>query len=191
MSSNEVIISQLADVTKALRLMSGKLKMSITALVVAGGANSSLTGVGTGTTTAKDLTVGPLLRVLKAVDWELAGRTKDPRGILFQPPGSEQLLVTGADGGRLDISMVTLEDVPLLLNTMAGANGMTVTALNNKAKIGGGSLIGIAKGTTPHADLRLSGLVAMAEAATFELVIRPQFAGRREARAALSASRHG
>lgn len=193
MSKNEVVVAGIPDVTKALQLMAKQLRLSITALTTTatGGDNGTLTSIGTGQVRTKDMAVGPLLRVLQRVDWELAGRVKDSRGILIHPEGSVDLLVTAADGGRIEVSVVTLEDMPRLLNTMAAANGVTITALNKMAKLGGGSLIGIAKGTATGADLRLSGLAKMAEAAAFELVVRPQHDTRRAARAALASARRG
>lgn len=110
---------------------------------------------------------------------------------MIRPEGGIEMLVCGADGGRLDVSVGGLDDVPLLLNTMAAANGMTMTGLNKAAKLGGGSLIGVARGTTPNANVRLSGLVQIAHAARFELLIRPVHATRREARTALAAARRG
>jgi hypothetical protein len=191
-NGNEVQIRGLADVGTALQLMAKRLRMSVTALVATGGTeNGTLVGIGTGATKAKDMAVGPLFRVLQAVNWEMAGRTQDPHGIVIRPEGALEMLVCGADGGRLDVSVGSLDELPRLLNTMAAANGLTITALNKAAKLGGGSLIGMAKGTTPQADIRLNGLVQMTYAAQFELLIRPVHATRRAARSALAATRRG
>lgn len=188
--STEIRIQSLADVSAALKAIAKRLNLSITALVATGGVETgTLIGIGTGTGKTKDMSIGPLLRVLNKVNWEMAGRTQDPRGIVIHPEGGIEMLICGADGGRLDISVGSLDDLPPLLNTMAAANGLTMTGLNKVAKLGGGSLVGIARGTSPNADIRLSGLVQITYAAKFELLIRPVHATRRDARTALAAAR--
>jgi hypothetical protein len=186
--SNEILIGGISDVTSALRVIAQQLKMSMTGLVNAGGTeNGSLVGIGTGTAKISDMNIGPLLRVLQVVDWEMAGRTRDPQGLMLHSKGAIDLMVTGMDGGRIEVPVGRLEDVPLLLNTVAVANHMTVTGVNKAAGIGGGSLIGIARGTSDQIDLRLGNLVAYVQAGQFELLVRPVHANRRAARVAFAA----
>lgn len=188
--SVEVVIGGMADVTTAIQVMAKRTKLSITGLIETGGVvNGSLTSIGTGNSRSKDMSIGPLFRVLQAINWEMAGRTKDPQGLLVTPEGGVQMRVTGPDGGRLEVAMNGLLDIPLLLNTMAAANGLTVTGLNKLAKLGGGTLIGVAKGTAPNQDVRLSGLVQITEASRFELLVRPIHQTLREARMVMAANR--
>jgi hypothetical protein len=190
--SDEVRIQGIPDVSQALQIIARRLKMSASALAKTGGVdNGSLTGIATGTARIKDMGMTPLLRVLQAVKWEMAGRTEDPRGLVVHPEGALGMRICAADGGRLDVPFVSVKDLPLLLNTMAAANGLTVTALNKAAGVAGGSLIAIAKGTGPNADVRLANLVKVARAAKFELIIRPVHTTRRSARIALAASVRG
>lgn len=190
MSGTEVLIGGMEDVTTALQTMAKKTRLSMTALVSAGGVeNGSLVSIGTGKGRTKDLSLGPLFRVMQAINWELVGRTQDPRGIVITPEGGVDLLITAGDGGRLEVPMFGLQDVPLLLNTMAAANGLTISGLNNAAGLGGGSLVGVARGTAPNQDIRLNGLVKITAAAKFELLVRPVHATLREARMALAAAR--
>lgn len=190
--SVEVIIAGMADVTTALQTMAKRTKLSMTALVNAGGTeNGSLVSIGTGRSRTADMSLGPLFRVTQAINWELVGRTKDPRGIRMVPEGGVELLITGGDGGHLEVAMNGLPDIPRLLNTMAAANGLTITGLNKVAKLGGGSLVGVAKGTAPNQDIRLSGLVKIADAAHFELLVRPVHQTLRAARMAMATARRG
>src|SRR4051812_43923883 len=117
--SDEVRIQGMPDVSTALQLIAKRLKMSVTMLVNAGGVdNGSLTSIGTGQIRTKDMSVGPLLRVLRAVSWEMAGRSKSPQGIILRPEGGIDMLICGADGGRLDIPINSVEDIRPLLITM-------------------------------------------------------------------------
>lgn len=179
----EVRIAEMADVGTAMRLMAGRLKLSLTKMVEAGGVqNGSLIGIGTGSRKTKDMSLVPLLRLLRAVNWEMAGRVRDPRGIVIYPEGAVELLITAPDGARIEVPIGALSDVAVLLNTMAAANALTVTGLNKKAKLGGASLVALAKNSGPYDDIRLRGLLQIVEAAQFELLIRPRHATRREAR---------
>lgn len=188
--TNEVVIGGIPDVTAALQLIAKRTRLSMTALINTGGVeNGSLTSIGTGSVRAKDMALGPLFRVLRAVNWELAGRSKDPRGVIIKPEGGTELLVCGADGGRPDISVAGLQDLPILLNTVAAANGMTVTGVNRIAQLTGGSLVGIARRTSPNNDVRINGLIRFVEAAQFELLIRPVHETMRQARMAFATAR--
>jgi hypothetical protein len=184
-------IGGMADVTHALQVMAKRLGLSITALVDTGGVtNGSLIGIGTGTATNKDMSIGPLLRVLNAVDYELVGRARSTTGLVVEPVGGLPMRVFGPDGGRLEAGVDSLKDLPLLLNTMAAANWLTITALVKASGLRGGSLVAIARGTAgPEPDARLSGLVMVAQQAQFELLIRPIHRSMREARIALAPGR--
>lgn len=187
MSNTEIRITGMADVGTALRAMARRLGISISALVDAGGTfNGSLIAVGTGNSRHKDTSIRPILRVLKPAGWELVGRVADPDGLLIKVDRGVPILVRGADGGRLEVSIETMGDVSTLLNTMAAANGITMTSLVARSGSSSSSLVSVATGRTVQADLRLSNLVRITETAQFELVIRPIHATLREARIALA-----
>ncbi len=190
--SAEWRIERMADVGVALQGMARRIGISMTALVEAGGViNGTLVAIGTGTSRNKDMSVGPLLRVLAATSYELVARSIDPDGLRIKPEGSVELLVRAADGGRIEVTVDNLDDVRLLLNTMAAANWMSVSGMVRQAGSTGTSLVGLARGTNldSKGDLRLSNLLRVTAVARFELVVRPTHASRREARIALAAAR--
>jgi hypothetical protein len=185
-STKEIIVRGVPDVTTAIRAMAKAKRMSITALVETGGvANGSLTSIGTGSTTKTDMALGPLLRVLRAVGWEMVGRSVDPTGVMIQVDRGLPIRVVGADGGRLLVPIVTMDDVPILLNTMAAANGLTMSGLVTLTGMNSTSLVGMARGTGANKDLRLTNLVRLVGKARFELVVRPQHQSMRDARIAV------
>lgn len=190
--SQELLITDLASVARLLRLVAKKRGISISALVDAGGVtNGSLTSIATGNTRQKDMTIGPLLRVLRPVGYETVGRTIDPRGILLKAEGAAEMLVLGPDGGRLEVLVEDMDDVSVLLNTMAAANGRTMTGLARLTGVTSTSLVQIARKTGPNTDLRLGNLTRLMKVAGFELIARPQHRTRREARLALIAAARG
>lgn len=191
--SLEIIVNGLPDITTVLQTMSRRKKLSITAMVDAGGVpNGSLTSIGTGKSKASDMAIGPLLRVLGTYGYELVARSSDPDGVLIKPEGAVEMRVTGVDGGRLEVAIDSLVEAPIMLNTLAGAKQMTISGLSKAAGLGGGSLIAVARGTAGDSpDLRLGGLLKLVKYAGFELLVRPVHATRREARAALAAARRG
>lgn len=186
-------IAGMADVTHALQVIAKRLRLSITALVDTGGVtNSSLIGIGTGSSHTKDMSVGPLLRVLSAVNYELVVRARDARGVLIKPEGSLELRVLGPDGGPIEIAADSVKDFPLMLNTMAAANGLTISGLVKASGLGGGSLVAVARRTAgwDEPDVRLNSLVKVVHQAQFELLIRPLHRSMREARIARAATQH-
>lgn len=188
--SIEIKVSGMQDITTALQAIAKRLRISVSALVEAGGVtNGSLTSVGTGRSHNKDMAINPLLRVLGPAGFELVGRGRDPHGLIVKVDGGIDILVRGADGGRLEVIIETMADIPVLLNTMAAANNLTMTGLVRLTGANSTSLVGIAKGTG-GSDLRLLNLVRLAEKAQFELVIRARHATRREARLALTSQRY-
>jgi hypothetical protein len=190
MSIKPVRITGVEDVGAAMRAIAKKMNISVSALVDAGGTqNGSLISIATGRNPNRDMAIGPLLRVLKAVGYELVGRTIDEHGLVVKQEGAAEIRVTGADGGRLEVAMDTLADVPILLNTMAFANGLSMTGLVKLAGISSSSLVSMAKQSGPAGDLRLNNVLAVAATARFELIIRPVHRSAREARVALASAR--
>jgi hypothetical protein len=188
--SLELPISDMADVTVALQTIARRLRLSVTALIEAGGvSNGSLGSIATGRSRQKDLALLPLLRVLHPAGYELVGRVADPNGLLVTVERGAQFLVLGPDGGRLEVVVADLEGVGVLFNTMAAANHLSVTGLVKMTGVNSTSLVGVAKGTGDNGDVRLINMIRLVEMARFELLIRPVHQTRREARIALTSAR--
>jgi hypothetical protein len=189
--TNQFQIKDVPDVGPMLFWMAKKLRLSLSALTSSGGtASSSLNSFATGSKTQTDLNLRPLLRILKAVNYELVASPKGKaQGLLLRRDGAEDLLVVGSDGGRLEIVLDVMEGLPAFLNTMAAATGQTVTAMVRAANCNSLTLVGIATGRGTHSDVRIRALLKTIDIAGFDMHCRPVHATRRAARAALADAR--
>lgn len=183
-------VSEVESIGGMLSWMAKRLRLSINALIKLGGShNSSLMGMATGSRVRGDLGLVPILRVLSAVNYELVAIPKGGQpGLLLRRDGAEDLMVVGLGGNRIELTMQTFKDVPVLLNTLASATNMTVTGLVRASNVNSLGLVGLANGTSDHKDVRLRNLLAVIDAAGFEVCCRPVHATRREARTALAAA---
>lgn len=185
--NGEYRVVTIVDAGGMLTWLAKRKKLSVTALVGAGGAkHSGLVSFATGSRPAGDLNLSPLMRVVTSVGYEFAGMPKEGTGIVITREGAEPLLVVGIDGGRIDISMTEMSDVARLMNTMAAANDLTLTGLVARTGISSTSLVGFARGTGPNQDIRINNLLRLVEVAGFRLVVRPVHRTMREARMALA-----
>lgn len=191
--SNEFLIGSIPDVGKMLTWLAKRLRLSLNKLTeLGGGTSSSLIGLATGTRKPGDLNLGPVLRVLQAVEYELAVRPKKgEKGVLLRRPGAQDLMILGLDGGQLELALDSLDEVPGLLNTLAMANDASVSGLSRRAGLPSLGLVGVANGTSDNKDVRLRNLFSYIDAAGFQVSVRPVHATRRAARMALAAAYRG
>lgn len=179
-------ISDIASLGPVLRDVAKKANLSITALV---GNNGSLIGVATGTRAPQDASIGPLLRILNRVDWEVLLRPLSGHGTIVYRPGSLPLMIVGADGGPLEIPVGTLNDLSQGIATMAAATDQTVSRMVKAAGTNSTSLITFATGTARGKDVRLLPLLRVMDRAEFGMYVRPKYRTRRDARLRLEAGR--
>jgi hypothetical protein len=184
----EFPLAKVADIGDMLQWMARRMKVSLSALVDAGGTrNGSLISFSTGSKRSNDLNVGPVLRVLKAVGYELVLRPKGGRdGVVLQAPGALPLYVVGGDTGPLEIQISELGDFAVAINTMATAKGVAVTGLMKLAGIYSTSLVSLASGRSPDKDIRFANLFKLIDGGGFEMIGRPVHATARAARMALT-----
>lgn len=191
--TGEFPVTSVDSVGDALTWLAKRLRLSLHKMCSYSGTNSSsLIGHATGTRRSTDLNLGPLLRLLSAVGYEMVAKpANDQAGLVLRRIGARDLMVVGADGGPLQITMAGLDDLPALLNTLATARDMTISGLVRSAGLTSLGLVGIAHGTSDNADVRIRNLLTVIEAAGCVLFIRPVHDNRRAARLALATARRG
>lgn len=173
-------ITDLPSLGAALRAMAKSLGLSPTALL--GDNGSTLIGVATGTATKGDLSLGPIMRVFARAGWELVFRPAKGDGIVVSREGTGALKVVGADGGPIEISVGSMEELARAIRTMALANDKAVSRMIKDAGTNSTALVSFATGSAGHKDLRLLNLLRTTTSAQFALYARPRFRNRREAR---------
>jgi len=187
--NGEFPLSSVEDAAQMLHWLAKRRKLSLTALVGAAGTkHGGLVTFATGSRRSDNLNLAPLIRVVTAVGYEFAASPAKGAGIVMTREGAEPLMVVGADGGRIDISVVSMADAAKLMHTMAAANDLTLTGLVTRAGINSTSLVGFARGNSPNQDIRINNLLQMIDAAGFRFVVRPVHKTMREARMALARS---
>lgn len=186
-ANGEYPLSSTEDARGMLQWLAKRRKLSLNALITASGTrHTGLVSFATGSRPTGDLSLGPLLRVVTSVGYEFAAVPKEGTGIVITREGAEPLLVVGADGGRIDVSIAKLSDVSVLLNTMAAANDATITGLVVRTGINSTSLVSFAKKSGPNTDIRVNNLLRLAAVAGFRILVRPEHKTMRQARMALA-----
>lgn len=186
-SAKEHPFTSLDDIGPMLNWLAKRRNLTLNGLVVhAGGAtHSGLVSFATGARPVTDLLLGPLLKVVTAVGYEVGVRPRSGAGIKLVREGAEPLLVMGADGGPIDLSITTLDDVRVVINTIAVAKGMAVSGLI-KSTVNASSLVSFATGRNPRAEIQAKNVLALMEQAGFRASVRPVHPSAREARILLA-----